>query len=174
VKLDGVRAPGDRRPRYTTIGIDCPTERTTRSSGMLLDQSVHSFPSSVNQSKLILMVALNTSPEPSLTEDERLDAIDPLRHLCSADDSELLPPQSPSLGGQIIQINIEAPQRCSKESHRTITLSLAVDARPGCGGIAWPAGEVRSCILHVAYHHIYHMSFITSLARAHLFNVRHL
>jgi hypothetical protein len=102
---------------------------------------------------MVALAHLNTTPDPSLAEEERLDAIDPLRHLCSADDSELLPSQPPSLGGQIIQINIEAP-------HRTITLSLAVDASPGCGGIAWPAGEVRPCVPRVAYHHIHTYFFL--------------
>jgi protein N-lysine methyltransferase METTL21A len=92
----------------------------------------------------------NTTSQLSLAEEELLDAIDPLRHLCSADDPELLPPQTPSICDQIIQVNIRAPSVHPEETHRTITLSLAVDSRPGCGGIAWPAGEVRPL---VDYHH---------------------
>jgi hypothetical protein len=80
---------------------------------------------------------------PQLAEEEVLDPIDPLRHLCSADDSDLLPAQPASLHDQIIQITTEYPPRRPEESHQTIILSLAVDASPGCGGIAWPAGEVR-------------------------------
>ncbi|KAI0247502.1 putative methyltransferase-domain-containing protein [Lactifluus subvellereus] len=82
-----------------------------------------------------------TTRELSLAEEEALDVIDPLRHLYSADDSDLLPAQPVSLRDQIIQINIEAPPLRPEESHQTIILSLAVDASPGCGGIAWPAGE---------------------------------
>ena len=99
-----------------------------------------------------------TTRELSLAEEEVLDAIDPLRHLCSADDSDLLPAQPASLRDQIIQITIEAPPLRPEESHQTIILSLVVDASPGCGGIAWPAGEVRFCDPHVACHHILHLS----------------
>ncbi len=76
----------------------------------------------------------------------------PLRHFFSApvpdnrdDDAGvlLLPTPAPSIRDQIIQIKFETPP------HRTIVLSLAVDAGPGCGGIAWPAGEVRSLNLFV-------------------------
>lgn len=67
----------------------------------------------------------------------------PLRHFFSATESDnqdhsdiLLPAPAPSIQDQTIQINFETPL------YRTIPLSLSVDARPGCGGIAWPAGEV--------------------------------
>jgi len=68
----------------------------------------------------------------------------PLRHFFSPSelgnqdnsDNMLLPVPAPSIRDQTIQINFEAPL------HRTITLSLSVDAGPGCGGIAWPAGQV--------------------------------
>jgi hypothetical protein len=72
----------------------------------------------------------------------------PLRHFFLASESEnhddldlLLPAPAPSIRDQIIQINFEAPP-----PHRVISLSLSVDAGPGCGGIAWPAGEVRSSL----------------------------
>ncbi|KAH9017044.1 putative methyltransferase-domain-containing protein [Lactarius hengduanensis] len=58
----------------------------------------------------------------------------------------LLPAQPPSLRDQIIQINIRLPLD-TDESQRSITLPLAVDASPGCGGIAWPAGEVLACYI---------------------------
>lgn len=79
-------------------------------------------------------------PVPSPTQ-EHLDIVDPFQHLASADD--LLPAQPPSLRDQIIQIDVTLPLLDADESQRTISLSLAVDASPGCGGIAWPAGEVR-------------------------------
>ena len=78
-------------------------------------------------------------------EDEKtLEDIDPpLRHFFLASDDLdgsdlLLPAPAPSIRDRIVQINFEAPL------HRTIALSLSVDPGPGCGGIAWPAGEVRS------------------------------
>jgi hypothetical protein len=69
----------------------------------------------------------------------------PLRHFFLApesdnhnDDDMLLLP-APSIRDQIIQIKFEATP-----PHHAISLSLSVDAGPGCGGIAWPAGEVHS------------------------------
>ena len=75
----------------------------------------------------------------------------PLRHFFFASESDnqddsdiLLPAPAPSIPrDQTIQIKFESPL------HRTIALSLSVDARPGCGGIAWPAGEVHSLFLCV-------------------------
>jgi hypothetical protein len=112
-----------------------------------------------------------TIRELSLAEEEVLDAIDPLRHLCSANASDLLPAQPASLRDQIIQITIEAPPIRPEDSHQTIIVSLAVDASPGCGGIAWPAGEVRLCNSHVACHHILHLFY---RCRANSYNLRHL
>lgn len=91
------------------------------------------------------MSTISTScsePGPSL-EYEHLDLVDPFHHLASADDpdSDLLPAQPPSIHDQIIQINI--PLLDTDESPPTMSLSLAVNAGAGCGGIAWPAGEVR-------------------------------
>ena len=85
----------------------------------------------------------NDRPPPLSLAREPLDVIDPLQHLASTDDTDILPAQPPSLRDQIIQITISLPLLNTDESQRTITLSLAVDASPGCGGIAWPAGEVR-------------------------------
>jgi hypothetical protein len=74
----------------------------------------------------------------------------PLRHFFFTSDSDnqddsdiLLPTPAPSIRDQTLQINFESPL------HRTIALSLSVDASPGCGGIAWPAGEVHSFFLCV-------------------------
>ncbi|KAL5641154.1 hypothetical protein ACGC1H_001590 [Rhizoctonia solani] len=64
--------------------------------------------------------------------DEHLDALDPLRHL--RDDS-LIPPQAPTVVYQTIELSFPPLDRPVK---------LVVDAGPGCGGIAWPAGEVLS------------------------------
>ncbi|KAF8269714.1 putative methyltransferase-domain-containing protein [Lactarius quietus] len=90
------------------------------------------------------MSAYSTScdePRPSRAQ-EHLDLSDPFQQFASADDSDVLPAQPPSLRDQIIQINIERPSLDTDTSQGTINLSLAVDATPGCGGVAWPAGEV--------------------------------
>jgi len=83
-------------------------------------------------------------------EGDTLDAVDSLRHLFSPDDSDDLQPPAPSLclGGQIVKFNFAVPLHQAEESYRTITTSLSVDPSPGCGGIAWPAGEVGTCAPH--------------------------
>ncbi|CAE6457837.1 unnamed protein product [Rhizoctonia solani] len=69
-----------------------------------------------------------------VTLDEKLDTLDPLRHL--RDDS-LVPAQIPTVVCQTIELSFPPLDRPVK---------LVVDAGPGqrCGGIAWPAGEVLS------------------------------
>lgn len=76
--------------------------------------------------------------------EEKLDDIDPLRHLRyieepSADD--ILPSQLPSVIGEIVQISIYS-RRDGLDSSKLVNIQLALDASPGCGGVAWPAGEV--------------------------------
>jgi hypothetical protein len=86
-----------------------------------------------------------------MSENTLEDVEVPLRHFFSPsesdnnqDNSDILPPApAPSTRDQNIQINFGTPH------HRTIALSLSVDAGPGCGGIAWPAGQVRSLLLCV-------------------------
>ncbi|KAG9010679.1 hypothetical protein FRB94_010156 [Tulasnella sp. JGI-2019a] len=48
----------------------------------------------------------------------------------------ILPPQRPSVR-EDVELVFEA-------SGTSVSLSLSVDAGPGCGGVAWPAGEVLS------------------------------
>jgi hypothetical protein len=73
------------------------------------------------------------------------------------DDSDLLlPAPAPPIHAEIIRIDFET------QTHQTIALSLSVDAGPGCGGIAWPAGEVcplSLCIPDIAYLPIFLRSF---------------
>jgi predicted nicotinamide N-methyase len=82
-----------------------------------------------------------------LIEEERLDALDPLRHLrgdsplddaadATLDNSHdpIVPPQRVSVVNQIIELELAGLQN----------LRISVDASPGCGGIVWPAGEVLS------------------------------
>jgi hypothetical protein len=67
----------------------------------------------------------------------------------ASDDCDLLlPAPAPSIRDEIIRIDFET------QTHQTIALSLSVDAGPGCGGIAWQAGEVcplSLCVPDVAY-----------------------
>ena len=81
-----------------------------------------------------------------IMQEDTLDAVDSLQHLFSPNDSDDLQPPAPSLclGDQVVKIKFAAPIQQAEESYRTITLSLLVDPSPGCGGIAWPAGEVGS------------------------------
>lgn len=67
-----------------------------------------------------------------LSEQERLDNLDPLRHF-RVEDESILPSQPPSTKEQIQSFN-----------YGSLTVQLLVDASPGCGGIAWPAGHVLS------------------------------
>ncbi|KAF7978323.1 hypothetical protein HWV62_941 [Athelia sp. TMB] len=82
----------------------------------------------------------------SIKEEEDMDAADPLRHYFASApgtrtpkraDEELLPSQPPTISRQTIQLSFDAPNGSAP-----ISISLAVDASPGCGGIAWPAGQV--------------------------------
>ncbi|CAG8686000.1 3541_t:CDS:1 [Acaulospora colombiana] len=71
--------------------------------------------------------------EPDLLEQEKLDEIDPLRHLRVDGEDAIVPTQPPSVHRQIQTL-----------SFGSISVKLLVDAGPGCGGVAWPAGEVLS------------------------------
>lgn len=78
--------------------------------------------------------------------DEALDALDPLRHLRGdeslGDDGgsqSIVPVQPRSTYNELIRLSFPDPG-CSTAIH----VVLKVDASPGCGGIAWPAGEVRT------------------------------
>ena len=80
-----------------------------------------------------------------IARDEELDLIDPLRHFMrQVDESDsdlplhpqILPDQPHSIHNETLDLTFFNQQQAS------ITISLAVDASPGCGGIAWPAGEV--------------------------------
>lgn len=70
--------------------------------------------------------------------DEALDALDPLRHFGEdADSQSIVPVQPRSTYNEFMQLSF--PNQCST----AVRVVLRVDASPGCGGIAWPAGEVR-------------------------------
>lgn len=104
-----------------------------------------------------MIIPINGSPvdlDPSVLSneialDEALDALDPLRHLRGdesleddGDSPRIIPVQPRSAYNELIRLSF--PDRgCSTAVH----VVLKVDASPGCGGIAWPAGEVRKFIL---------------------------
>lgn len=71
--------------------------------------------------------------ELSLAVEEQLDVLDPLRHLRNDD---IVPAQPPSVLNQTLELCFPS------SANDPVTVQLVVDASPGCGGIAWPAGEV--------------------------------
>ncbi|KAF8897221.1 putative methyltransferase-domain-containing protein [Infundibulicybe gibba] len=82
----------------------------------------------------------------SLALEEELDRVDPLRHLMregsdtsSADDHvSIIPKQISSIHDETLQLSFVPP------GSDPIVITLMVDASPGCGGVAWPAGQVLS------------------------------
>lgn len=72
--------------------------------------------------------------------DEQLDAIDPLRHFRNDDEKLLIPAQTPSILNQTTTLSFPSS---GENLPDPISIQLFVDASPGCGGIAWPAGEVQ-------------------------------
>lgn len=84
------------------------------------------------------------SERENIEREEFLDNQDPLRHLRSLDaDDVLVPAQLPSILNQRTDLLIPGVN----PGDTGITVKLALDASPGCGGIAWPAGEARSFAL---------------------------
>ncbi|KAI0347028.1 hypothetical protein BDW22DRAFT_1321329 [Trametopsis cervina] len=75
-----------------------------------------------------------------LALEEKLDALDPLRHLRNDDEQDIVPLQPPSVLNQTVELTFPTTA-CPPNS---IVVRLSVDASPGCGGIVWPAGEVLS------------------------------
>lgn len=90
-------------------------------------------------------------PAAELTLEEEMDKQDPLRHLMDLDSGlvvapvsstqamTFLPNQSHSTENGMLKLSfahdlLDVP--------RPLEITLAVDASPGCGGIAWPAGQV--------------------------------
>ncbi|KAH0839616.1 putative methyltransferase-domain-containing protein [Lanmaoa asiatica] len=99
-----------------------------------------------------MIVPMDSSPadfDPSIlfnqvALDEALDALDPLRHLRgdeslgdNDDSHNIVPVQPRSTYNEFIRLSFH-DHGCSTVIH----VVLKVDASPGCGGIAWPAGEV--------------------------------
>ena len=81
------------------------------------------------------------SEQDIIRREEFLDKQDPLRHLRALDaDGELVPVQTPSILAQRTDLLIPGVNH----GDTGITVKLALNAAPGCGGIAWPAGEASN------------------------------
>lgn len=78
------------------------------------------------------------SKRENIEREEFLDDQDPLRHLRSPEaDGVLIPAQLPSILNRRTDLLISG----INPGDPGITVKLALSAAPGCGGIAWPAGE---------------------------------
>ncbi|KAF7792122.1 hypothetical protein EIP86_003152 [Pleurotus ostreatoroseus] len=71
--------------------------------------------------------------------EEKLDELDPLRHLRNDDD--IVPVQPKSVHNETLDLSFPTSPHGLPQA---VAIRLAVDASPGCGGIAWPAGQVLS------------------------------
>jgi hypothetical protein len=91
--------------------------------------------------------------------EERLDTNDPLRHLMNDEELEgvisadglarasgslsellnVLPQQSHSVQDGLLKLSFA---HAWSSIPNPLSISLVVDAAPGCGGLAWPAGQV--------------------------------
>ena len=91
---------------------------------------------------------------PELAKAELLDAQDPLRHLMQADEDDndegshtsahnlsVLPRQSHSIKDDILSLEFDGK----------VSISLYMDASPGCGGVTWPAGQVYLYVRPIFY-----------------------
>ncbi|KAJ3743364.1 putative methyltransferase-domain-containing protein [Lentinula detonsa] len=88
-------------------------------------------------------------------EDEKYDITDPFRYfrvgeenigtqdLVNSELLSVLPGQHYSLNGKTLRLEFES----NNEVQGSISISLQVDASPGCGGIVWPAGQILSSYL---------------------------
>ena len=92
-------------------------------------------------SATILSTTTTTRDEHAMEDialEEKLDELDPLRHLRNDDD--IVPVQPKSVHNETLDLSFPPPPHGLPQA---VAIRLAVDASPGCGGIAWPAGQVR-------------------------------
>ncbi|KIY45870.1 hypothetical protein FISHEDRAFT_48486 [Fistulina hepatica ATCC 64428] len=85
----------------------------------------------------------------SFADEENLDAQNPLRHLMHTGDhcvdgsanteDDIVPEQPKSVLNSSVQLEFR-----SSSSGEPVSMRLALDASPGCGGVHWPAGQVLS------------------------------
>jgi hypothetical protein len=100
----------------------------------------------------VLTSAEDQLPPIDLALEDVLDALDPLRHYFNSynkshlNQTDLLIPLQPSSAAkEIVELSFGVK---STNTHclpiAPISINLAVDASPGCGGVTWPAGQVNS------------------------------
>jgi len=90
-----------------------------------------------------------------IARDEELDILNPLRHLMEQpEETDSVPSNGSEPEFKVLSVLPRQPHSIQNEihelsfvnncdtSHPRITVMLSVDASPGCGGIAWPAGRV--------------------------------
>ncbi|KAF8520079.1 hypothetical protein JB92DRAFT_1923352 [Gautieria morchelliformis] len=80
-----------------------------------------------------------------LDEDKHLFNVSELIHFTIEEENPILPNQMPATPRQVSDITVS----CDQPHCPSLLLKLAVDASPGCGGIAWPAGCVSASFLLV-------------------------
>jgi len=103
--------------------------------------------------------------------EERLDLKDPFRHLMKQQDDDLQDADGLArASASTLELLTVLPQQCHsveddgllklsfshdwKNVRSPLSISLHVDATPGCGGLAWPAGQVHFfCVAFVSSQH---------------------
>jgi hypothetical protein len=86
-----------------------------------------------------------------LADEEKLDALDPLRHLREVDDEHHHDMDSVQASAAIVvpkQLHNHRGSQIMKFGD--ISVTLEIDAGPGCGGLAWPAGEVIVMLCNIS------------------------
>ena len=104
--------------------------------GQVYSGEPNTHPTSMSPSSTLAIKSLNKEQTDRFILEEQLDDADPLRHLRDQDTDDLLPlipAWPPSVHNETLHLSFQC-----------ITVALKVDPGPGCGGIAWPAGEVLS------------------------------
>lgn len=109
----------------------------------------------------MLVLDLDVPLSSDLVLEEQLDLKEPLRHFMDIDDGIVTPPP-PSVQSQQLLGFLPSQSHSLEDdggilklsfSHtweslpKPLHLSLSVDASPGCGGIAWPAGQILATYL---------------------------
>ena len=120
---------------YQALSSASRLSRSLRCRGQVPVQP-NTTTTSMSASSTLAIESLSKERIDRLIREEQLDDADPLRHLRDQDTDDLfplVPAQPPSVHNQTVHL-----------SFQDITVTLTVDAGPGCGGIAWPAGEVLS------------------------------
>ncbi|KAK7470962.1 Protein-lysine N-methyltransferase efm6 [Stygiomarasmius scandens] len=95
-------------------------------------------------------------PDQAEADEERLDLIDPLRHLRMVNGQENVGTDNlasselsslPDIDQEYSENNRTLKLNFLGKQQNTISVTIAVDASPGCGGIVWPAGQILSSYL---------------------------